>query len=87
MHQRKARLDKLWAQYRYSQHPIHDYYSCLSHHGERPDLQQALRPIKQKRINLNLNVNDTFRYLTLVLEKAKELVCKYEKNVTECDIV
>ena len=38
----KARLDKLWSEYRYSQHPIHDYYSCQSHHGERTDLQQAL---------------------------------------------
>ena len=43
-----VRLDKLWSEYRYSQHLIHD--SCHSHHGERLDLQQAL---KQKRINVN----------------------------------
>ena len=36
----KVRLDKLW--FRYSQHSIHDYYSCQSQHGERPHLQQAL---------------------------------------------
>ena len=50
----KARLDKLWSEYRYCQHSIHYYYTCHSHHGERPDLQQALSPIKQMWMNVNV---------------------------------
>ena len=40
----KARLDNLWAAYRYSWHLIHHYYLYPSHHSEQPDLQQALLP-------------------------------------------
>ena len=38
----KVKLDKLWSEYRYSQHLIRDYYLCHSHQAVRPDLHQAL---------------------------------------------
>ena len=37
-----ARVDKLWSEYRYSQHLSHDYYSYDRHYGERPDLQHSI---------------------------------------------
>ena len=34
----KARIDKLWKKYRYNQRSIHEQYSYLSAHTERPNL-------------------------------------------------